>query len=638
MADFRNAPYNTPGGRPKPPAQRGERNGRSFSDLMSSDAATPPAPPRPAPPPRAKEPVRSQPEPAAPAAPAAETVYPEFSVQQPVTPPVDEAPAQSGRFTRRGTAAQPRNDGFDHDFDNDFSDAPDTHWDQPAPAPVPRAYREPQPMREPPAPRQEEDLRFASIARQQPPRRKKRGGDSSKGTALTVLIAMLVVLGIIAALLFSRFTLIGGKFIRLTETDLDLNGQGISTIMGVSRCKQLETLDLRGNDISTRQYDRLQKKLPECKIMWDVPLSEGIVLQCDVSQSDLTGTAGLSYKELKAGLEHLPQLRRIDLSGTGFSDDQLLELEAGLNGVDVVWDVSIGGMMIKNDVSSLSVSGSDAVSLDEISHKLKYFSGIDSLDLTGSGYSDDQLLDYAKTVEGANVKWKVQLSGGSQWSDAEQLRLTSAEDFDKLKYFYRLRDLRASGLGVESLAPIASLTELEVLDISGNKVTDLSPLSAMSKLLYLDARSNAITDLSPITGLAALEVADFTGNSIGTIPKDITNLTALYKLSLASNVISDPSPLSGMPALKVLDLRSNKIKEISGMKDMNVLESLMLDYNLMNMPLSDVAAFKAMPALRELSLWGNDMWRPYARELMNGMPDCAITIDPLYWDKPSEEG
>lgn len=41
--------------------------------------------------------------------------------------------------------------------------------------------------------------------------------------------------------------------------------------------KDAEALDLRGEDISVSHYEKLRRKLPDCRILWDVPFQEGTV-------------------------------------------------------------------------------------------------------------------------------------------------------------------------------------------------------------------------------------------------------------------------------------------------------------------------------------------------------------------------
>ena len=474
----------------------------------------------------------------------------------------------------------------------------------------------------------------AAAPRRREPKKRGRGN----GKVIVALVLMLVVLAAVGIMVGSRYTMINWKFIPVDAQTLDLRDEGISTVWGVARCKELRTLDLRGNDISTWEYDTFKKSVPQCEVMWDVPLSGGITLQCDVSSSDISGTPDMKMRKLTRGLQHLPLLERIVINDCGFDDDELRELEEKLDGVDVVWEVEIGGQYIMNDVPTLSVSGSDAVSLEEISHKLQYFSSIDSLDLTGCGYSDDELLAYAKKTENATVKWSVKLSGGNVYSDAEQVVLTSSSDVEKLKYFYRMTDLRMSDIGLSDISFVEDITALEVLVVSHNEIADISPLKGLENLVYLDARGNAIADIEPVTSLGKLEVLDLSSNAIKELPKGMDKMKSLQSLTLEHNGISDLSRLSGMESLVTLNLRGNKIKTVEGLKNLDALEELILDSNLMNLPLSDIKVFKKLPSLRRLSLHDNDMWRPYVREMLADMTDCVISVDTKYWPRPTQEG
>ena len=96
-----------------------------------------------------------------------------------------------------------------------------------------------------------------------------------------------------------------------------------------------ESLDLREEEISLAHYDELQRKLPQCDILWMVPFQNG--KQSNDIQS-LTLTA-LSREDMQM-LSYFPQLKEIVAD---FDDYAILEeLKAVRPDLDVKYSVSIG--------------------------------------------------------------------------------------------------------------------------------------------------------------------------------------------------------------------------------------------------------------------------------------------------------
>jgi hypothetical protein len=72
--------------------------------------------------------------------------------------------------------------------------------------------------------------------------------------------------------------------------------------------------------------------------------------------------------------------------------------------------------------------------------------------------------------------------------------------------------LACPGAGVENLAGIEVLTNLEQLELSDNSITNLSPLVNLKKLRVLNLRNNAVGDLRPLDTLPILRFVSLEGN------------------------------------------------------------------------------------------------------------------------------
>jgi Leucine-rich repeat (LRR) protein len=72
--------------------------------------------------------------------------------------------------------------------------------------------------------------------------------------------------------------------------------------------------------------------------------------------------------------------------------------------------------------------------------------------------------------------------------------------------------LACPGAGVETLAGIEALQNLEQLELGDNAVANLSPLLALKKLRVLGLRNNRVGDIRPLEQLPILRFLSLEGN------------------------------------------------------------------------------------------------------------------------------
>jgi hypothetical protein len=72
--------------------------------------------------------------------------------------------------------------------------------------------------------------------------------------------------------------------------------------------------------------------------------------------------------------------------------------------------------------------------------------------------------------------------------------------------------LACPGAGVETLAGIEALVNLEQLELGDNEVTNLSPLLPLKNLRVLGLRNNRLADIRPLDALPILRFLSLEGN------------------------------------------------------------------------------------------------------------------------------
>lgn len=136
----------------------------------------------------------------------------------------------------------------------------------------------------------------------------------------------------------------------------------------------------------------------------------------------------------------------------------------------------------------------------------------------------------------------------------------------------------SSSGGIQSLAPLSSLNDLEMLHLSYNQIHDILDLEYLIKLTSLDLSHNQIENPLPLKHLGKLIFLDLSVNKI----KDISfliHLKELKTLKLAKNEIQDLSPIANLRQLEYLDLSSNQILDFSLLSQLTKLKTLKLNNN-----------------------------------------------------------
>lgn len=182
---------------------------------------------------------------------------------------------------------------------------------------------------------------------------------------------------------------------------------------------------LREIDASqSHEYDALlalRELLPDCEIRWVYPF-QGQVYSSDTEAlrvSDLSG--------LETAIRYLPELKAIDLIGTGATVEDLDRFDAIRPGIDYSWSFLLDGVRIRTDIQV-----------------------------------------YSTQRDGSNY------------------RFTNEDLYPLLKYCRHLRALDLGHNDLTDVSLIGNLNELEVLILADNPIADASPLGQLANLTYLE--------------------------------------------------------------------------------------------------------------------------------------------------------
>lgn len=177
-------------------------------------------------------------------------------------------------------------------------------------------------------------------------------------------------------------------------------------------------------------------------------------------------------------------------------------------------------------------------------------------------------------------------------------KITDPSFFANLK---QLNHLALRGNEFSDVTPLVKMDNLESLDLSNNKITNVTPLVEMKNVKSLYLSGNQIEDVTALSKMEQLDYLNLANNKITNVAP-LSALKNVTYLTLAGNQIEDIKPLYSLP-LKDLVLTRNKVKDLSGIDQMNQLNKLFIGKN----QIEDVTPLTKMTQLTELDLPNNEL-------------------------------
>lgn len=500
-----------------------------------------------------------------------------------------------------------------------------------------------------------------------------------------IFLILALLLGLLWAgkLVFeAHFLILNGELYSLHRTELDVSGQTLEEPEALAAFRRLERLDLRGTGVSLGQVQWLQKRLPDCEILWEIlfqdvyyspeteeltlsSLSLGEVAVLDFLPElryvdardcrdygaltelerhhpgcvvDFTVALGgenwpreaealvlrdASGTDLEQCLPYLPLARCVHLKGTLPGVEELEALKQNFPAVDFSWTVELGGGEFAGDSAELVLTGTALDSPETLEQALPYFPGLRSLDLRGTALDNGIGRAMSTAHPELSVQWDVKLGDLTVSADAEEVDLTglpleSTEDVLRAAgYFRNLKKIVIcdSGFSNEELDELnRELGEIRVvwnLDLAGYSLRTDAVYYAPNK--YGTAVSDEI--LEPLRYCTDLQCVDI-GHSSATHCQWAASMPQLRYLILADTPVQDLTPLKDLKNLVFLELFQTPVRDYSPLLGCTGLEDLNLCYSY-----GDPAPILEMTWLRRL--WW-DGGRLSAAALRKHLPETQV--------------
>lgn len=445
--------------------------------------------------------------------------------------------------------------------------------------------------------------------------------------------------------------------------------------------KDAGKLDLRGQEISVGHYTKLARRLPDCDILWDVPLSSG---RFDDSIREITLTA-LTDRDVEL-MDYLTELKTVQAEGCE-DYDQLMALQQRRPEVEVRYSVPLAGERYDCKASRISLT-------DMQEDDLKLLQYLTQLKTVICGGGERTQIEALQTYCHENgLEFGVNAGGRAVLDSQKQVTLDGATEVDLalLSFVTALEqlELEAPRIPAETLLSFREehpgvevhwearvcgelySTETEELDLSGEKITDLDNLR--QELSYLPQLEAVFLGEC---GLDNEELASFRedvreqykvawtvklGEKLKARTDDTTFMPTrervyyfkdeeAYNLRYCEDMvcidighmsISNVDFLEFMPNLEYLILAHTQVQYIEPIRNCKKLRFLELDWA----PIKDLAPLEDCTALEDLNLgntfadfepvgrmtWLKNLWMigcsSGARYRMtNALPDTKVMI------------
>ncbi len=427
-------------------------------------------------------------------------------------------------------------------------------------------------------------------------------------------------------------------------SNLDLRDNRLTDLTPLYDCEALTQLDVRGNEISAEQYEKLREALPECNIVWSIKLGDeyydSTTKRLELTVDDFSQIEGIKYMD---------KLSYCNLSGSELPSDKMYELHLLLPETHLIWDIALGDELIPSDTKSFRWRNKYGSDLSLLRHMYR----LTSLDMSTCHDVDISPLKDIPTLTELTLSYS-KITDFSPLSSMTGLKKLSVEftGLDDMSIIAPLTQLMELNIGsiiknkqiIKSLDEIKDLTELRSLSIMSAGLTDISAISNMTKLKWLALENNPIEDFSALEKLTGLVHLDLFNTGISDISV-IANMTELNSLclgdvdkalaaadyapeSVGPCEIVDYSPIGKLTKLRTLEITNSNLTDISFVSSLQNAGVFFLYHNR----ISDPTPLYSLQNLQDLDIHGNKLSAAAKKEVVEKLPNCNVQVEePKLW-------
>ena len=315
---------------------------------------------------------------------------------------------------------------------------------------------------------------------------------------------------------------------------LNINGREFENLSVLSECSKLAWLDARGNKLDAATYEALRVALPECEILWDVPLL-GNAYDCASEELELPTEGEFAYADFE-NIKYFPNLTELDLRQWSFTVEEMDALTESVPNVKLIFAFEYANQQWDGYTQSVDLRGNVLNDDVKLRQYLRHMHGLEYIDMCDCGLDNDTMDALRTDFPKVKFVWTVYLG---QWKirtdrvafstligeHTVYTKLTS-EMIEPLKYCTELVALDLGHQAISDVSVIGTLTNLQILILADNNIKDISPLANLKNLRFIELFINyGIESFEPLSGMTKL--LDL--NIFYIMPKE--DYSALYSLT-----------------------------------------------------------------------------------------------------------
>lgn len=308
-----------------------------------------------------------------------------------------------------------------------------------------------------------------------------------------VILGVVVLLGAGAAFFFSTYLLCGGQVISRNAASADLRGKNVSAAQYEELCSKLPTaeilwdvpfgservdcraetavlsalnsdnlsglrylpalreLDARNSVLTEADFLAIRELLPNCHVLWSIPLGQGRY----ASDADSVELDDFTAEDV-ARFDYFENLTTADCRHCTVYDG-ILALREAYPALNVLWQVPISGESYPQDAQEIRVD-STVTAAGELQTLLRCLPEVRVVSAPGCIYSEEEKMTLAEAYPAVRFHWPVTLLGCEYTGEETELSFAGQSVSD--------------GDYQELLSKLRCFSELKTVDMTDCSLTD----------------------------------------------------------------------------------------------------------------------------------------------------------------------
>ncbi len=353
------------------------------------------------------------------------------------------------------------------------------------------------------------------------------------------------------------------------------------------------------------------------KLIVDPELEKAVACALDVPPTGITQAALTEFERLTLrhrgiqslrGLEWATNLTELDLSGNAVTNLEPLRAQSRLTRLHLdqaqFVQLDLTPLAALHNLTNLVLGRV----LADTYEPLAALTNLTDLTIREGGRIALGFLEVLPRLQALRVlqSWAEDLAPVATLTNLQQLELRwMLNHMDERQWVAAsapLRRLNLEGNGLTNFGWLSDFPRLESLNLADNELRDLSALAGLTNLTYLTLSRNPLTDYAALSGAPRLVNLELSGNHLSNLGF-LAALPGLKFLDLSYNAITNLDPLLGLTNLESLVLAGNPAANFPLLTNMPRLTSLWLH----DCGLGNANFIAGLPGLRHLNLDGNQI-------------------------------